>query len=251
MNANAIAVSGLHKAYAAQTVLSGIDFSMPAGQTVGLVGVNGAGKTTLIRCLLDFCPVDAGEIRLFGRGHRERDARASLGYLPERFQPPWYATGEEFIRHVTGLHGQAVDQATLAAAAADLDLAPAALARPVRTLSKGMAQKIGLLAVLLAGRELLVLDEPMSGLDPLARALVKAKLAERHAAGVSILLCTHLLADVEDLCDRLLVLHGGRLVFDGSVTAFAASRPGDTLEQVYLHWVQAGAEPPRPAAPQG
>jgi len=232
-----VRIRGLTKAYRKQPVLEGIELTVGAGETLGLVGANGAGKTTLIRCVLDFCRSDGGSIRIFGKGHREEAARARLGYLPERFQPPYFATGRELVTHVAGLHGVRVPGEAVSGAARELDLPPAALDRPVRTLSKGMSQKLGLLAVLLAERDLLLLDEPMSGLDPLARALVKQRLNARRQAGGALLLSTHLLADVEDLCDRVAVLHGGKLVFSGTVAAFADSRPGDTLEQVYLKWV--------------
>ena len=230
----AIRFSGLKKSYAGVAVLRGLDMAVPANQTFGLVGMNGAGKTTLIKCLLDFCEFDAGEVRIFGLTGRETRSRARLAFLPERFVPPYYLTGRDFLRYMAKLYGRDYQAAEAERSAAGLDLDPAALDKPVRAFSKGMTQKLGLAACLLSGRELLVLDEPTSGLDPKARALLKRRLQEARGAGRSVFFTSHALADVEEICDRMAVLHEGEVRFEGAPGALREKFGGATLEDAYL-----------------
>ncbi len=231
---DAIRFSGLKKSYAGVAVLRGLDMAVPAGRTFGLVGMNGTGKTTLIKCLLDFCEFDAGDVSIFGMSSRETRSRARLAFLPERFIPPYYLTGGDFLRYMATLYGvpYAATDAQKVLAALDLDLT--ALNKPVRAFSKGMTQKLGLAACLLSSRELLVLDEPTSGLDPKARALLKQQLQGARAAGRSIFFTSHALADVDELCDEMAVLHNGELRFSGTPAALRERFAASTLEQAYL-----------------
>ena len=225
------------KRYGRQRVLDGIDVEIAAGEFFGLVGVNGAGKTTLIKSMLDFCTVDSGEIRIFGLPHTVAAARAGLAYLPERFVPPHYATGRDFLKFIGDLHGRRPGADEMAQVLGVLDLQAEALKKPVGALSKGMAQKLGLAATLLSGRRMFVLDEPMTGLDPKARALLKAYLVSLRSAGHTVFFSTHLLSDAEALCDRIGILHAGQLRFIGT-TAECCDRYGSNdLEQAYLRCV--------------
>lgn len=227
----------LAKRYGDASVLQGVDLEVGAGECVALVGVNGAGKTSLMKCLLDFCATDGGSIAIFGRDHRQPAARAPLGFLPERFTPPYYLTGTEFIQYILTLHGQAADPAAIAAMAQALDLEVSALKRTVRSYSKGMTQKLGLAACLLAPKALYVLDEPTSGLDPKARALLKAQLLAKRAAGSALFFTSHLLADVDELCDRMAILHDGRIRYAGTPAACRARYEADNLEQAFLRCI--------------
>jgi ABC-2 type transport system ATP-binding protein len=230
----ALKFDNVRKTYGSLAVLKGVGFEVGSGECFGLAGVNGAGKTTLIKCLLDFCALDAGRIEIAGRRSTEAAARLPLAFLPERFVPPYFLRGEEFLRHVLDLYGTAYDANRARAAAAELDLDPAALSRPVREYSKGMTQKLGLAACLLAEREVYVLDEPMSGLDPKARALAKTRFRALRAAGRTLFFTSHVLADIEELCDRMAILHAGELRFEGTPGELAARHPGRTLEQAFL-----------------
>ena len=200
----------------------------------GLVGVNGAGKTSLIKCLLDFCALDGGKIAIFGQPHDRPASRAPLGFLPERFIPPYYLTGADFIKYLLTLQGLAYDAQAVAAMLAALDLDPGALKKTVRSYSKGMTQKLGLAACLLSDKRLYVLDEPMSGLDPKARALLKGRLRALHDAGSTLFLTSHALADVDELCDRMAILHDGAIRFTGTPAECRARYGADTLEQAFL-----------------
>jgi ABC-2 type transport system ATP-binding protein len=222
------------KRYGAASVLRGVDLELRAGECFGLVGVNGAGKTSLIKCLLDFCALDGGTIEIFGQPHQRPAARQPLGFLPERFTPPYYLTGADFIRYLLSLQGLPYQPPAVAAMLAALDLEPDALKRAVRSYSKGMTQKLGLAACLLSRKPLYVLDEPMSGLDPKARALLKAQLRERHQAGSTLFLTSHALADVDELCDRMAILHDGQIRFAGTPADCRAQYGTDTLEQAFL-----------------
>jgi ABC-2 type transport system ATP-binding protein len=236
MTVPALRFQHVHKRYGGQSVLRGVDLELQRGELFGLVGVNGAGKTSLIKCMLDFCSVDEGRIEIFGQPHQRPAARAPLGFLPERFTPPYYLSGTEFMRYLLGLQGIAYDEEAAHAMAAALDLEQAALRRPVRDYSKGMTQKLGLAACLLAPKALYVLDEPMSGLDPKARALLKRALRARTggASGSGLFFTSHALADVEELCDRMAILHQGQIRFAGTPAECRARYGAASLEQAFL-----------------
>lgn len=235
--ADALRFAGITKAYGATPALDDFTLSVSRGELFGLVGGNGAGKTTLIKCLLDFCAADSGEISLFGVSHRLTASRAQLAFLPERFNPPYYLTGGDFLRYMAKMHRREFDEARVAEMFERLDLTPSALTRPARTYSKGMTQKLGLIACLLSGKPLQVLDEPTSGLDPLARALLKRELRAVRDTGGTVFFTSHALADVEEICDRMAVLHGGRLRFEGTPAELKSRYGSADLEAAFLECV--------------
>jgi ABC-2 type transport system ATP-binding protein len=237
MTSPAIEFRAVVKSFAGNRILDGLDLSVPAGTAVALVGANGAGKTTCIKTLLDFVVPDAGEVRIFDRDHRDSRSRAPLTFLPERFLPPFHLTGREFLDYAVRLHGLTPDSQRASQVARDLDLAEEALTRPARSYSKGMAQKLGLASCLLSGKSLLVLDEPMSGLDPKARLLVKRRLAALREAGQTLFFSTHVLTDVASVCDLMAVLDQGRVEFFGSPSECQKRFGGDDLEQAYLNCI--------------
>jgi ABC-2 type transport system ATP-binding protein len=230
---------GVEKRYGTSVVLRALDLEIARGEYLGLAGVNGAGKTTLIKCMLDFCAVDGGRIELFGLPHTRPRSRARLAFLPERFVPPYYLSGRDFLRFMLALQEQPYLQAEVAAMLEALDLDPVALARPVRTYSKGMTQKLGLAACFLGQRDLYVLDEPMTGLDPKARARVKALLGRLKAAGATLFFTSHALADVEEICDRMVVLHQGVPYFSGSPRALCDHYGETSTERAFLRCIAA------------
>ncbi|NBV19444.1 MAG: ABC transporter ATP-binding protein [Janthinobacterium sp.] len=240
MNACAIEFHNVHKQLDGIAVLRGVDLQVRAGELFGLVGVNGAGKTTLLKCLFDFCMPEQGGIAIFGQPHRHAGAREPLSFLPERFQAPYYLTGDDFLRYLLSLHNVRHDDQAVQHILAALELAPAALRRPARTYSKGMMQKLGLAACWLSGKRQLVLDEPMSGLDPKARAQFKQVLRQAQVQGRGALFTSHALADVDELCDRMAILHQGRLLFTGTPAECRARHGGAadaSLEQAFLNCI--------------
>ncbi len=234
-----IRFQAVSKAFGAARVLRDVGFDVPAGCAFALAGENGAGKTTLMKCLLDFCSFE-GEIRLSGMPSTAPESRACLAFLPERFNAPWFLTGRQFIRAMLALGGGLWSEERTRAVFAELGLAPGTLDRPVREFSKGMNQKLGLAACLLSQRELLVLDEPMSGLDPSARQRVKNLLARIKGEGRTVFFTTHSLADLEEICDHMAVLHGGALAFSGPPAALRERTGEQTLERAFLRCIEEG-----------
>ena len=225
------------KRFGDQAVLDHLSLSVRPGECVALVGGNGAGKTTTLKILLDFQQGDAGQVRVFGVPNVQTRARERLVFFPERFVPPHHLSGREFLAFMGRLYGSEPGSPDVHLKA--LDLPTEALGRPVRSYSKGMAQKLGLVACFASGKELMVLDEPMSGLDPKARIQVRRQLARLHAGGHSILFTTHALADAEALAQRLAILCEGRIVFDGSARECCQRFAAETLEEAYLRCVDA------------
>jgi ABC-2 type transport system ATP-binding protein len=239
----AITFAGVEKGYGRQKILGDISLEIERGEYIALVGVNGAGKSTLIKCLLDFASLDAGEIEIFSRPHSWPVSRSELSFLPEKFIPPYYLTGRDFIGYMSRLHDVTLEDARVMEILADrLDFDPAGLDKPVRQLSKGMSQKLGLAACLLSDKPLLVLDEPMSGLDPRTRACLKQYLQELKGEGKTIFFTTHMLADIESLCDRVAILHEGRIRFAGTPAGCCQAYDTGDLETAYLHCVGAITE---------
>ena len=241
---NAISVKQLKVSYRHTAILKDVSLNVSPGEFFGLVGVNGAGKSTFIKALLDFIDVDSGELTIFGVNSAATKARESLAFLPERFVAPYYLTGEEFIDYMLSLHGVPQERGTedkVEAMAAALDLRISSLKESVRNYSKGMTQKLGLAACFLSGKKLLVLDEPMSGLDPKARVLVKRQLLALKARGTTVFFSSHLLADVEELADRMTILHQGELPFTGTPAECIDLHQTDNLETAFIRCIDAEA----------
>jgi len=220
--------------------LSAVSLKIAAGEYFGLVGMNGAGKTSLIKCILDFCAPEEGEITIFGQPATKVVARAPAAYLPERFQAAAHLRGEQFLKRMMQLYQVPYRQEEALELFDILSLAPGALTLPLGKHSKGMAQKIGLVACLLSGRELLILDEPMSGLDPYARVKLKTLLQARRQTLTrrpTLILSSHMLVDVEALCDRIAILHQGELQFVGSPAECLLYYSADNLENAYMNCI--------------
>ncbi|MBS0336987.1 MAG: ABC transporter ATP-binding protein [Proteobacteria bacterium] len=233
----AVRTSGLTKRYGRLAALSGIDLEVASGSAFGLVGANGAGKTTLIKCMLDFCSVDGGSIRIFGTSHTSPGARSRLAFVPERFVPPHYLTCREFIELNTSLAGCSIEPGRVGLLFDELALDRAALDRPVRQLSKGMTQKLGLAGCFLVDRDMYVLDEPMSGLDPISRVAVKSVLARLTGEGRTLFFTSHVLTDVEELCSSIAVLDRGAIRFQGPPAGLCERYGEAHLESAFIRCI--------------
>jgi len=234
MRETALKIEKLNQHYGKHSVLTDINLSVNQGEYIGLVGVNGAGKTTLIKSILDFISIKTGKIEIFGQTHRETSSRQSLSFLPEKFLPPYYLTGKDFLSYMAELNQVQLKESDIEEIFKILDLDISALKKSVRQNSKGMAQKLGLASCFLSEKPMLLLDEPMSGLDPKARAYLKRHLINLKETGKTLFFSTHLLADVESICDRIVVLHNGKICFNGSPTECCNQFQTDGLEDAYL-----------------
>ncbi len=244
----AFSIEALTRRFRDRTVFEHVTLHGGPGESIAVAGVNGAGKTTLLRCVLDFARADAGRVTVFGVDSRDPLARRRIAYLPERFAPSPHLSGAETLAMLAGLQGEAWSRARIGAALEEIEFPAEALHRPVRQYSKGMTQKIGLAAVLLADRPLTVLDEPMSGLDPQARRLVTRVLQRHRERGRGLLFTSHAPADITRLCDRVAILHRGRLRFAGPPAQLLAHTRSDDLESAFLAAIDDETQARRPPA---
>ena len=231
----AIWASGLRKRYGRQQAVDDISLEVARGDIVGLLGPNGAGKTTVIKMLLGLVRPDAGEALLLGRPATDPAARARVGYLPELFRyQPWLSAAEVLDLHVR-LSGIDVPQLERRECLALVGLADRAGDR-VGGFSKGMQQRLGLAVALVARPELVILDEPTSALDPVGRADVRDIVLALKARNVGVLLNSHLIGEVERVCDRVVILDRGRVAASGTLSELLGQR------EVRLHLDDLSAE---------
>lgn len=244
----AVRIEGLHKTFRKRPVLHNISFEMPTGLAVAIVGVNGAGKTTLLRTLLGFVRGDRGVVELFGRPASDPRARTQVAFLPEKLALGPDLSGWQSLCLLLGLRSVRPDRGASETLLQSLGFPVAQLDTPAREYSKGMAQKIGLVAAMLGEARLAILDEPMSGLDPIARRAMQRALQAWRERGGALLFTAHGFEGLEELADRLAVMHDGRLVFYGTPAELLAQhRPigassQNALEQAFIACVESTLE---------
>jgi ABC-2 type transport system ATP-binding protein len=221
--APAVWCSGLRRRYGRRQAVEDVSFEVGRGEVVGLLGPNGAGKTTVIKMLLGLVRPDDGEAMLLGRPAADPAARASVGYLPELFRyQPWLSAAEALALHVR-LAGVAVPPEEQRACLALVGLGERGRDR-LGGFSKGMQQRLGLAVALVARPELVILDEPTSALDPLGRVDVRDIVLGLKSRGVAVLLNSHLIGEVERVCDRVVILDKGRVAASGTLAELLGQR---------------------------
>jgi len=210
--------------------VDGLDLEVRRGEVFGLLGPNGSGKSTTIKMILGLLDPTSGKVEMFGRPPRSLEARSRLGYLPELSYLHPFLTARETLMYYGGLCGLSRGEASRRA---DQLLSMVKLQdvanRPVGGFSKGMARRVALASALVGRPELLVLDEPTSGLDPVSTKEVKTLVKALAKNGMTILMTSHLLADAEDVCDRVMILDHGKSVAEGEVAEL-----GESLEDFFL-----------------
>jgi Cu-processing system ATP-binding protein len=225
---------GLHKRYGRLDVLRGIDLTVRAGRVTGLVGPNSAGKTTLIKSLLGHVRPERGSILVDGVPiDAEGKYRARIGYMPQIARFPENLSGAELVAMLSGLRRDTpgiaerpIDDELVAR----FGLAPH-MGKPLRTLSGGTRQKINAVLAFLFTPDVLILDEPTAGLDPVASAALKDKLLAARGAGCTVLVTSHVLSELEELCDDVAFLVEGRVAFAGSAVELASVTGEQRLER--------------------
>ena len=220
----AIATSGLHKAFGTRVALHDLTLTVQPGEVFGFLGPNGAGKTTAMKILLGLVRPSGGQALVFGRPPAEPAARRRVGYLPEHFRFQEWATGAELLDFHGRLAGLGAGERA--------ERIPELLERVglagrggerVRRYSKGMTQRLGLALALLHRPDLVLLDEPTSALDPMGRREVRELVRELAAAGVTVFINSHLLTEVEAVCDRVAIVSQGRVVASGPLDDLAGA----------------------------
>ena len=233
-----IEVAALTKRYGSFTAVDGLDFRVAPGEVLGLVGPNGAGKTTTLRCLAGIIRPSAGVVRLAGHDIQEDGvaAKRALAFIPDEPHLFDHLTVEEHLRFVARVYGVTDVEARIGPVLAELDLGEKRTALPDE-LSRGMRQKLAIACGLLHDPQALVLDEPLTGLDPAGMRRMRATIAARARAGAAVILSSHLLTLVEELCTKLFVIRKGRCVAYGTLDGIVAGRPelaGRSLEDIFL-----------------
>lgn len=229
-------VVGLTKRYARVTALDGVSFAIRPGEILGYLGPNGSGKSTTIKIITGLIDASAGRVSLYGADAAVDPMafRARLGYVPEEPHLYTHLTAPEYLRLVGRLRGLAAErlETQIAAVLRLLDLEHA-VHGVMTSYSKGMRQRVLVAAALLHDPDVLILDEPFSGLDVNASGLLRALLAGLARRGKMLLLSSHEMQVVESLCHRVLILHHGRVVADGAPGALEAQRQSQSLEEVF------------------
>jgi ABC-2 type transport system ATP-binding protein len=246
-----ISVRGLSRQYGGFTAVDDISFTVQPGEVLGLVGPNGAGKTTTLRCLAGIIAPSAGSVAIAGHDIRGEPilAKRALAFIPDEPHLFEHLTVEEHLRFIARLYGVRDVEQRLAPLLAELELTEKRTALP-GALSRGMKQKLAIACGLLHDPAVLILDEPLTGLDPGGMRRMRATIAARARSGVAVILSSHLLTLVEELCSSLFVIRGGRCVAAGRIEEIIASHPGlegRSLEEVFLALTGSGEPAPADA----
>jgi ABC-2 type transport system ATP-binding protein len=237
----ALSITSLSYSVPGLDILKTLNLEVGEHQYYAIAGVNGAGKSTLIKLVLDLIrPLPGGSIRIFGTDNRDRQCRDQLAYLPEKFDVKKNISGRQYLDFIAEVYHQKLERNEILELAERLDFPLDRLESRVGGYSKGMVQKLGLVSCFMLKRRLLILDEPLSGLDPRARYHFKQLMREEKKSGRTVLYSTHLLADAEDLCDRFGILHDGEMKYQGTPAACLQRYQTDSLEEAYMKCISEG-----------
>ena len=243
-----ISVNALTKLYGDFAAVRGVSFDVGPGEILGLVGPNGAGKTTTLRCLAGIIAPSSGTVTI-AKHDIQKDpipAKRALAFIPDEPHLFDYLSVDEHLRFIARLYGVADVESRMGPLLAELELGDKRQSLPGE-LSRGMRQKLAIACGLLHDPSVLILDEPLTGLDPAGMRRMRATVMERATRGTAVILSSHLLNLVEELCTKLLVLRQGRAVAYGTLAEIIASRPelaSKSLEEVFLTLTAADASQP-------
>ncbi|MEK6795904.1 MAG: ABC transporter ATP-binding protein [Spirochaetota bacterium] len=239
MNGAKIEYTQVTKRFGAVTAVDNVSFTVAPGECIALLGPNGAGKTTLVRLLLDFTRASAGTVAVDGTPSSDIRARMGVGYLPENVRMPGHLTGLQYLMRCADLLGMTKqDAAVRCREAVALTGMTGKENIAVKTYSKGMSQRIALAAALIGDTRLLILDEPTSGLDPIGIREIRVILENLKLKGMTILLNSHLLSEVEKVCDAALIIDRGTVIVKDTIASIV--KDGETLEDVFVRLVAPG-----------
>jgi ABC-2 type transport system ATP-binding protein len=232
-----IELKAVTKRYDSLAAVDDVSFSVGAGEYFALLGPNGAGKTTIVKMLLDFTRPTSGTLSLNSTSSANAVSRASVGYLPENHHIPPYLSGWQYLQRCAELsdmnRSAAQEQCTRIV---DLIGMQGREHTKANTYSKGMIQRFGLGAALIGNPKLLILDEPTSGLDPIGIREIRQLLESLKSQGMTIFLNSHLLSEVEKICDNAAIINRGKLMVKDKISSLV--KDGDTLEDVFVRYVK-------------
>lgn len=226
----------LSKSFARTNALEDVNLEIKKGEVFGLLGPNGAGKTTLIRCLIKLIHPTRGEISFKDRILQDKDIHEHFGFLPENFQPPANLNAQEFLEILCW--GLSIKTNRIDSCLKDVGLINQKN-KLIKAYSRGMIQRLGLAIALLKQPEVIILDEPTLGLDPIGQNQILSLLIDLHRQGKTIFFSSHIFSQIEKVCDRIGIIHQGKLRFVGSIKGFLDKYPGSMLEEGFLKEVEA------------
>jgi ABC-2 type transport system ATP-binding protein len=236
-----ISVQGLVKAYRDLTAVSDLSFDVASGEVLGLVGPNGAGKTSTLRCIAGILPPTAGMIRIAGFDLKEQpvEAKRRLAFMPDEPRLFDYLTVADHLAFAARLYGVASAAQKQKALLREMELDGKETSLPAE-LSRGMKQKLVIACGLLHDPEALIFDEPLTGIDPGGIRRMKQTIVQRARSGAAVIVSSHLLHLVEEICDRVLILSRGKAVLTGTLDEIRAGASGGSLEDVFLRVTEGG-----------
>ncbi|CAK8163311.1 putative ABC transporter ATP-binding protein YxlF [Candidatus Xenohaliotis californiensis] len=230
----ALNVQGIYKHYSNRLVLDNVSLSVNSGEVFGLIGLNGIGKTTLIKIMMDLLGSDKGSISFFGISSNTHKSRENVFYLPEKFSPSPFLKGWEFLSMVLNYYNKKYSDVDAKDLCNRFGLSNDFLYKRISSYSKGMGQKLGLISVFISGAKLLMLDEPMSGLDPSARIMVKREIKKHCSNGGTVFFSSHILSDIDEVCNRMSVLHNNSVMFTGTPSELLSLHNTNNMETAFL-----------------
>lgn len=234
---NLLSIKNLHN-YA----LDGANLTIAQNKISFLIGLNGAGKTTIIKSILSLTHCYDGEINIDGVSHKNSNSRQNIAYLPEKFHPSPYLKAIEFLKFHCSLSNSKFDLEETLQTFDEFEFDRDCLYQKISSFSKGMVQKVGLIAVFLSKKKLLILDEPMSGLDVKARKILKNKMLKYRKENGAILFTSHLLADIDDICDNIAILNQGKILYQGDVNSLK-QKHNSNIEDAFLTEINTESKP--------
>ena len=231
-------ISEISKSFEKALILDCINLNIEKNDIFGFIGLNGAGKTTLIKIILDLLDQDSGEVEIEKISRILPESRKSVFYLPEKFQPSNNLYGQEFLDFSLSFYRKKIDLNLAKELCEKFEFPFAALKKKTSTYSKGMTQKLGLLAAFLSNANLIILDEPMSGLDLKARISLKRELVLYKNLGKTIFFSSHILSDMDDICNKIAILHKSKILFNGTPQELKSIYKKENLDEAFLEIIK-------------
>ncbi len=233
-----IEIRNVHKFLKKKHILKGVSFSVEKGDLFGFLGPNGAGKTTTISIMTGMMSPDEGDVFIGGVKPGDKRAIKMVGYLPENFSPPLGLKVYEFLEYMQGITPYSKDNWIKISDLLRLVELDNAYNKLIGTLSKGMLQRLGIAQALIGNPSILILDEPLSGLDPIGRKIIKRVMLNLTEMEKTVFFSSHILQDVEELCMSLALIHKGTIIFSGNLEEFKLLYSGGSLEEAFFNSIK-------------